>query len=300
MNTINNINQHNTINQVNQLNTTNQQSQFNQINSMNQMNSITTPPTYSSHYNQLTQSTSHQSKRTEYDLPVMSFDTESHETLTPQIPEYHKHHLHQDMSPSLERQILSPIHFGSYQTHPQPRKYPRPYSVCGNAAYKPVNQSLFTPITISHSTYDRPVHERPQSVPGDYNNTNSELTIPKELEIKRITKYDGEKEFATSEEALTVLTQWADSVGIVLRKGSGNNKTMKDGTKKKFVLVCQYSGKPMSGSTTPPEEVERGVKGAKKRRLKKTECPFRINLNYRPKTNSWNITKMVMEHNHLI
>nr|BAN41752.1 hypothetical protein [Entamoeba invadens] len=120
-------------------------------------------------------------------------------------------------------------------------------------------------------------------------------------------EYVGRKEFATMEDAVAVLTQWAESQNVTLRKGSGNNKTMKDGTKKKIVLVCQCSGKYRSCSYSPRggsasnsscEDALAPAKTPKKRRSKKTECPFRINLNYRANSNTWNITKMILQHNH--
>ncbi|BFU20443.1 FAR1 DNA-binding domain containing protein [Entamoeba histolytica HM-1:IMSS-B] len=136
--------------------------------------------------------------------------------------------------------------------------------------------------------------------------------VIQEKEFLVTEEYTGKREFDTMNEAINVLTSWAETQHVVLRKGSGNNKTMKDGTKKKIVLVCQCSGKyrscsysPRGASSASNSSCEEGQptnstpqRTVKKRRSKKTECPFRINLNYRANTNTWNITKMILEHNH--
>lgn len=114
-------------------------------------------------------------------------------------------------------------------------------------------------------------------------------------------EYCGVREFPSAQDAITTLTRWAWSQHVVLRKGSGNNKTTKEGTRKKLVLVCQCSGKYRTGTTTSSEanEIEEdGTQIIHKRRTKKTRCPFRINLNLNPKDCRWVITKMVLEHNH--
>ncbi|EDR21832.1 hypothetical protein EDI_253220 [Entamoeba dispar SAW760] len=201
------------------------------------------------------------------------------------------------ISPMIERTLYSPINTNSFSTQQiNTRGYPRPVSATGEIVLQSIHRSMFSPITLPNQN-EMLNGSRPQSVPNNYNQT--ELTIPKDLEVKRYTKYEGKKEFISYEEAISLLTKWAEECGVVLRKGSGNNKTMKDGTKKKVVLVCQCSGKYRSCSGSPTEEIYCQTKGIKKRRSKKTECPFRINLNYRTKTKTWNITKMILEHNHM-
>ncbi|KAL7714838.1 FAR1 domain-containing protein [Entamoeba marina] len=133
------------------------------------------------------------------------------------------------------------------------------------------------------------------------------LQIPRatpENKVLQTAEYNGVREFESMEAAIATLTAWAETQNVILRKGSGNNKTMKDGTRKKVVLVCQCSGKYRScsysprGSSNGNSSGDEGQRVVKKRRSKKTECPFRINLNYRAKSNTWNITKMILEHNH--
>ncbi|EKE41207.1 FAR1 DNA-binding domain containing protein [Entamoeba nuttalli P19] len=201
------------------------------------------------------------------------------------------------ISPMIERTLFSPINTTTFSTKPiSTLGCPRPFSATGEVVLQPIHRSMFSPITLPNQ--NEILHgSRPQSVPGNYN--QSELTVPKDLDVKRYTKYEGKNEFQSYEEAMKLLTEWAEGCGVVLRKGSGNNKSMKDGTKKKVVLVCQCSGKYRSCSGSPTEEVCCQTKGIKKRRSKKTECPFRINLNYRTKTRTWNITKMILEHNHM-
>ncbi|ELP94794.1 hypothetical protein EIN_246880 [Entamoeba invadens IP1] len=209
-----------------------------------------------------------------------------------------------DISPT--RTVFSPINL--VQTNQTQTsnvlRYPRPVSATSEILFQPsyTHNSMFSPLNQNFCLQQNTPFERPQSVPT--NSAVAELTIPKELETHRITKYEGLSEFQTYEEAMQALNEWAKDVGVVLRKGSGNNKSMKDGTKRKVVLVCQCSGKYRSCSGSPTEEVELSkinekTKGTRKRRSKKTGCPFRINLNFRTKTNTWNITKMICEHNHL-
>ncbi|ELP93212.1 hypothetical protein EIN_055170 [Entamoeba invadens IP1] len=121
--------------------------------------------------------------------------------------------------------------------------------------------------------------------------------------IRKADIYTGLTEFDTLEEAIGYLTDWATSQGLIIRKGSANNKTNKDGTRKKQVLVCQCSGKYRSTSCNPKDtsgsSFEEPHQERKKRKSKKTECPFRINLNFKAKLGKWKITKMVLQHNHL-
>ncbi|KAL7713640.1 hypothetical protein QTN25_008839 [Entamoeba marina] len=87
--------------------------------------------------------------------------------------------------------------------------------------------------------------------------------------------YTGQKMFNSLDDALVYLTKWADERNIKLRK------------REKVVLVCQCSGK-----------IKQGHDIDKKKRVVKTGCPFRINLNYRDKQQTWFITKMNINHNH--
>ena len=108
----------------------------------------------------------------------------------------------------------------------------------------------------------------------------------RETEIETLVEYTGLTSFKTLDDAVFAVNHWADKNNIVIRKGSGNNKLTKTGEKRKVVLVCQFSGKRKS-------KVPEG-----KKRVIKTECPFRINLNYKVKTDTWQITKMNLKHNH--
>ena len=130
----------------------------------------------------------------------------------------------------------------------------------------------------------------------------------KAKEIVRMTEaYQGKMEFSTIEEAYKTLSEWAGKNNVTLRKGSGNNKTTKDGTKKKVVFVCECSGKYRSCMYSPRKipQISSSVeemgdkRKLRKRKSKKTECPFRINLNYRVKDGMWCITKMILQHNHM-
>lgn len=98
--------------------------------------------------------------------------------------------------------------------------------------------------------------------------------------------YRGPLNFDTLDEAMDTLIRWAAKHYIIIRKGSGNNKLTKKGAKRKVVLVCQCSGRTKK------------TKKDRKCKVIKTECPFRINLNYRDKSDQWSITKMRLEHNH--
>ena len=98
--------------------------------------------------------------------------------------------------------------------------------------------------------------------------------------------YEGIKEFSTLDDAVNAIRTWGIEHDVVIRKGSGNNKLTKNGVKRKVILVCQCSGK------------QQKLTSGRKSRIMKTECPFRINLNFRTTTNTWNITKMILDHNH--
>ncbi|KAL7712590.1 FAR1 domain-containing protein [Entamoeba marina] len=193
------------------------------------------------------------------------------------------------MSPVNVRPVFSPIGLTSMSPVNHPVRFSRTPSATSEIYVSPMTHSLFSPINVGGKG------DRPRSVPMSYG--APELVPPVEpVDVKVTKNYNGKREFASFEEAIEALTRWAEENAVILRKGSGNNKTMKDGSKKKVVLVCQCSGKYRSCSGSP--SADDGQKPVRKRRSKKTECPFRINLNYRAKSNTWNITKMTLEHNH--
>ncbi|ELP90804.1 hypothetical protein EIN_026830 [Entamoeba invadens IP1] len=150
---------------------------------------------------------------------------------------------------------------------------------------------------------DSDYEDRPYSAP-----LKAARKVIPDKDVLHTGEYTGKMEFETLDEAIDTMMAWADSQNVVLRKGSGNNKTMRDGSRKKQVLVCQCSGKYRSCSYSPKggssnsscDEPQRvgSPKPHSKRKSKKTECPFRINLNFQTKTGRWNITKIVLEHNH--
>ena len=130
-------------------------------------------------------------------------------------------------------------------------------------------------------------HKHPK-FPDYLNYTLEELTTNQYLFTEITTpRYTGPKEFPTLEEAVSSIRQWGMQHDIIIRKGSGNNKLTKSGEKKKVILVCQCNGKQTKTQTT-----------SRKSKIVKTECPFRINLNFREDKNIWVITKMMLTHNH--